>query len=61
MYAVYFRHELRGGGEADSEDLEPLRLAPRRGAMMIQATVPSGLGLLCTGSATPDRDAPARS
>lgn len=31
MYAVYFWHEIRGGdGEADGEDLEPLKLLPGR-------------------------------
>ncbi|HET9117146.1 MAG TPA: sodium:calcium antiporter [Pseudonocardiaceae bacterium] len=29
-YAVYFWRELRGGGQSSAEDLEPLKLQPRR-------------------------------
>ncbi|HET9656895.1 MAG TPA: sodium:calcium antiporter [Kineosporiaceae bacterium] len=30
MYGLYFWHEIRGGGEAGGEDLEPLKLLPAR-------------------------------
>jgi cation:H+ antiporter len=30
MYGIYFWQEVRGGGDADGEELEPLKLLPRR-------------------------------
>jgi cation:H+ antiporter len=44
-YAVYFWRELRGGGEAAADELEPLKLQPRR-------EVPSRLAVLTQTAVT---------